>query len=66
MTHKAKLQAAIDRFAGAVEDYAFLGTIPVYSDDDEEQRAIDRERSRIVNEREQAETALKKLFGGLA
>lgn len=36
-------------FERAVVDHAFLGAIPLFSDDPEEQAAIDHERSRIIN-----------------
>lgn len=44
MTRQEKL---IDQFERAVEEQAFLGTIPVYSHDREEQQAIDATRKHI-------------------
>lgn len=41
--------ALIQQFERAVEEYAFIGTIPLYSDDDDEQRRINAERRRLTS-----------------
>ena len=44
---RAKAESLIYRFAVATTDMAFIGTIPMFSDDPDEQRAINAERRRI-------------------
>ncbi len=42
-----KAERLVAAFEDAVNDHVFLGTIPDFSPDPEEQQAIDRERRRI-------------------
>ncbi len=51
---------AINRFAAAVEARAFEGSIPVLSDDPEEQIALDAAHAEIAREYELAEAALRR------
>lgn len=41
---RAVAERLLDRFESAVIDHEDLGSIPVFADDPDEQRAIDRER----------------------
>jgi len=40
--------ALIQQFQRAVEEHAFIDTIPLYSEDDDEQRRINAERRRLT------------------
>lgn len=42
-----KAERLIAQFEAAADDYANLGSIPVYGQDREEQEVLDRERTRI-------------------
>lgn len=56
----AKARALVHRFCNATHDMAFLGTIPLFSDDPDEQLAINAERRRIHTNFTRAENALIK------
>ena len=43
-----KAERLVAQFEAAVVDHAFIGTIPEFSDDPEEQMLIDRERRRLT------------------
>lgn len=50
----------ITRFENAVREHAFLGTIPVYSDDREEQERIDEVRGKIIRDYDLARANLTR------
>lgn len=53
----------IDAFKAAVEELAFLGTIPEYSDDKEEMAAITQARARIKRNYTRSHNALLRAAG---
>ena len=55
-----KPEALVDAFEKAVEEFAFIGTIPGYSEDMEEQRAMDAERATLRRNRTRARNQLLK------
>lgn len=57
------IKRAIGRVRMAEDAYSFLGTVPVYSDDREEQERIDLYRNAVIAERQRAETCLLNLIG---
>ena len=56
----ANPEKLVNRFSDAVHDMAFLGAIPLFSDDREEQAAIDAERGRIQRNYSRTRNALLK------
>lgn len=61
MTTKAAVSKAINRFRLAVEDHAFIGTIPRYESEDAEAYALS-----IEYELKKAEKALRALIERIA
>ena len=57
------IKRALSRLLRAEEAQSFLGTVPVYVDDREEQAAIDQYRQEITTERKRAEACLLNLIG---
>lgn len=57
-----KYTRAVDAFERAVEDKAFEGTIPVFSDDREEQQALDAAHKRIQTNYTRARNRLLALL----
>lgn len=57
------LKRAISRLLGAHEEHVFLGSVPVFSDDREEQARIDEYRGGVERERRRAEKLLLDLIG---
>lgn len=58
----AKVTRAIRAFEKAVEDKAFVGTIPLHSDDEEEQKEADIMRAVIQNNYIKARAKLERLM----
>ena len=58
------LRRAIVRLLEAEEAHIFLGEVPHFSDDHEEQERISYYRRKIVRERARAETCLPNPVGG--
>jgi len=48
VTTDKRHHALVAQFERAVEEHAFIGTIPLYSEDDDEQRRINAERRRLT------------------
>jgi hypothetical protein len=59
MTAAEKMVAA---FEAAVKEHAFIGTIPLYHHDPDEQRAIDAERRRITTNYTKTRNRLLKVL----
>ena len=57
-----KVKRAITAFERAVEDKVFLGTIPLYCDDREEQELADNERLAIEHNYVKARAKLERLM----
>jgi len=57
-----KLAKAIAAFEKAVDEMAFIGTIPVYSDDPEEQVLITQARKRLKTNYTRTKNRLWKLY----
>lgn len=57
-----KVTRAIRAFEKAVEDRAFVGTIPLHCDDEEEQLAADYQRLIIQHNYIKARTKLERLL----
>lgn len=58
----SKIKSAINAFERAVEDRAFLGTIPVHCDDEEEQELADARRTIIEHNYVKARAKLERLM----
>lgn len=61
----AKVKRAIKAFEKAVEDRAFLGTIPLHCDDEEEQEMADAARLLIEHNYIKARAKLERLMENL-
>lgn len=57
-----KVRRAIRAFEKAVEDRVFLGALPLYCDDREEQERVDYERTAIEHNYVKARAKLERLL----
>jgi hypothetical protein len=57
-----RVKQAIAAFEQAVENRAFIGTIPLHCDDDEEQERADHERFAIEHNYVKARAKLERLM----
>lgn len=61
MTSKAAINRAINRFERAADAMTFLGSVPAFGQDREEQEAIDEHRNAAVREYQRARAALVRM-----